>query len=306
MTPGTRDPALLSIGAVERETGLSKDTLRVWERRYRFPRPERDAHGERVYPAAQVAKLQALKQLIDRGHRPSAIVGRPLAELVALMAPAEGGARAASSPDLDGLITLLRQHRVLELRHDLGRRVMQQGLAQFLTATAAPLTRLVGDRWMCRELDVFEEHLYTEILQGVLRGAVASLPQPHRRPWVLLTTFPGEQHGLGLLMAEAIFALEGARSVSLGTQTPILEIGLAARRQHADVVALSFSSAYPIGQVAEGLRDLRAGIPSGVAIWAGGTNPGVVRRPVAGVTPMPDLASIPAAVQAWREARGEI
>ena len=34
-------PITLSIAAVERDTGLSKDTLRVWERRYGFPVPER-------------------------------------------------------------------------------------------------------------------------------------------------------------------------------------------------------------------------------------------------------------------------
>jgi len=34
-----------TIAAVERDTGLSKDTLRVWERRYLFPVPGRDAHG---------------------------------------------------------------------------------------------------------------------------------------------------------------------------------------------------------------------------------------------------------------------
>ena len=47
----------LSIAAVERDTGLSKDTLRVWERRYGFPSPERDAAGDRLYPPAQVARL---------------------------------------------------------------------------------------------------------------------------------------------------------------------------------------------------------------------------------------------------------
>ncbi len=40
----------LSIAAVERDTGLSKDTLRVWERRYGFPTPGRDTLGERAYP----------------------------------------------------------------------------------------------------------------------------------------------------------------------------------------------------------------------------------------------------------------
>ena len=35
----------LAISAVERDTGLSKDVLRVWERRYGFPVPERDEIG---------------------------------------------------------------------------------------------------------------------------------------------------------------------------------------------------------------------------------------------------------------------
>ena len=47
-----------NIAAVERETGLSKDVLRMWERRYGFPIPERDANGERLYPEAQVERLR--------------------------------------------------------------------------------------------------------------------------------------------------------------------------------------------------------------------------------------------------------
>lgn len=64
-----------SIAAVERDTGLSKDTLRVWERRYGFPQPERDGAGDRVYPAGQVERLRTIRRLMDAGHRPGRIVG---------------------------------------------------------------------------------------------------------------------------------------------------------------------------------------------------------------------------------------
>ena len=47
----------LNISAVERETGLSKDVLRIWERRYGFPRPDRDDNAERQYAPDEVAKL---------------------------------------------------------------------------------------------------------------------------------------------------------------------------------------------------------------------------------------------------------
>ena len=53
-----RAEAAVSIAAVERETGLSKDTLRVWERRYGFPTPARDGKGERVYSSAQLERLR--------------------------------------------------------------------------------------------------------------------------------------------------------------------------------------------------------------------------------------------------------
>ena len=54
-----------TIAEVERETGLAKDTLRVWERRYGFPTPERDAQGERRYDEAQVQRLRWIKRLLD-------------------------------------------------------------------------------------------------------------------------------------------------------------------------------------------------------------------------------------------------
>ena len=64
-----REP-LLSIAAVERETGLGKDTLRAWERRYGFPLPQRDAAGVRGYPRAMVERLRLIRRALVAGHRP--------------------------------------------------------------------------------------------------------------------------------------------------------------------------------------------------------------------------------------------
>ena len=52
----------LPISAVERETGIPKDLLRMWERRYGFPLPGRDEHGDRVYPREQIDKLRLLRR----------------------------------------------------------------------------------------------------------------------------------------------------------------------------------------------------------------------------------------------------
>ena len=87
---------------------------------------------------------------------------------------------------------------------------------------------------------------------------------------MLLTSLPGEQHGLGLLLVEALLVSEGAQCIALGTQTPIDDIRRAALAHKVHVVALSFSSAFPLRQAGEGLATLRRQLPAPVALWAGG------------------------------------
>ena len=138
---------------------------------------------------------------------------------------------------------------------------MRQGLQRFVLETLTSLNHAVGDAWMRGELAVFEEHLYTEQLQVALRTGINAFPRQQGAPRVLLTTFPGEQHGLGLLMVEALLVPEGAQCISLGAQTPIEDIRRAALAHEAHVVALSFSAAFPVRQAGDGLATLRRQLP---------------------------------------------
>src|SRR5207237_9599028 len=68
----------LHIREVLRITGLRREQLYMWQRRYGFPSPSRDGFGDRVYPPDQVARLKLIKQLLSEGWRAGAVV--PLAE----------------------------------------------------------------------------------------------------------------------------------------------------------------------------------------------------------------------------------
>lgn len=287
-----------NISAVERDTGLSKDTLRMWERRYGFPSPHRDAHGERVYPIDQLRKLRVIKRLMERGHRPGKIMLRPLEELEALGSVRAGGLQ--TSHELEILLRLIKDHQLAELRQHLSQAWMRQGLQQFVLATVAPLNKAVGEAWMRGDLAVFEEHLYTEQIQAVLRSAVSSLPSQGRAPRVLLTSLPHELHSLGLLMAESLLTIEGAACVSLGTDTPCSEIARAAVAHRADIVALSFSAMFGEKAAVAGLAELRTLLPSPVLIWAGGACIERLRRPVPGVDLVGTLEGLIESVKDWR------
>jgi DNA-binding transcriptional MerR regulator/methylmalonyl-CoA mutase cobalamin-binding subunit len=292
---------LLNISAVEREAGLSKDVLRMWERRYGFPKPHRDENGERQYTVTEIAKLRAIKRLMDIGMRPGKIIALSQDELNA-MADARAGARhELAAPVLEReILAMLKTHDVTGLQNTLANLLMRQGLQKFVQDTITPLNRAVGEAWMRGELQVFEEHSYSEQLQAALRTAINTFPRQTGVPRVLLTTFPNEQHGLGLLMVEAMLVPEGVQCISLGPQTPLEDIRRAALAHSAHIVALSFSAAFPLRQATDGLATLRRQIPAAVHIWAGGEMTRRVRKTLPGVVLLPDLAASVSALKSWR------
>jgi DNA-binding transcriptional MerR regulator/methylmalonyl-CoA mutase cobalamin-binding subunit len=292
---------MLNISAVERETGLSKDVLRMWERRYGFPKPARDDNGEREYSPADIAKLRAIKRLMDVGMRPGKLMAQSLEELNALgeMRAAPRRAELATALERD-VLALLQSHDTAGLQHMLANLLMRQGMQKFVLKTLTPLHRAVGDAWMRGELQVFEEHLYTEQLQVALRTAINAFPRQPGTPRVLLTTFPSEQHGLGLLMVEALLVPEGVQCISLGTQTPLEDIRRAVLAHKVHILALSFSAAFPLRQAIDSLASLRRQVPPQVTIWAGGEMTRRVRKTMPGVVLIPDLASAVNALRSWR------
>lgn len=304
---------VLSIADVERDTGLSKDTLRMWERRYGFPQPRRDALGERSYVPEEVEKLRLIRRLMDAGHRPGRLVPRPLDELRTLLAAGAAAQRApgaaaalAMSPaaaggdEIDRLMALLRGHDAAALRQALAVAQAHHGLRGFVVEVVAPMARRVGEAWLEGELRIFEEHLFTECVQATLHAGLGSLPAHAGRPRVLLATLPGEPHGLGLLMAQTVLSLEGCACLALGTQVPLDDIVAATVSWGADVVALSVTGCQKRNLVLASLAQLRALLPGGVALWVGGAAPALGRRAPEGVLRVAALEDIPLALRAWR------
>jgi MerR family transcriptional regulator, light-induced transcriptional regulator len=312
-SPGA-DSLALNIAAVERETRIGKDTLRVWERRYGFPHPLRDTNGERLYPLEQVEQLRHIRRLLDAGHRPGRIVGLDLAALTGLnqrpvaagVVPGAGAAAVGGDPDLEVWMQRVRRHDVAGLRCLLGQALLRHGLGRFVTEVAVPLMSAVGEAWVRGRLQVFEEHLGREALETVLRAALAGTPIPADRngPRVVLTTLPFEMHGLTLLMAEALLTVESCHCMNLGIQTPLREIANAAQAHRAGIVALSYSAAVSPALLQQSLIELREALPVTVEIWAGTTVP--LRREIAGVRRIDRLEHIAAEVRRWRELNGVV
>ena len=271
---------LFPIGTVERDTGIGRDTLRIWERRYGFPNPKRNTKGERVYSAEQVRRLQLMRRLLDQGLRPGKVVPlseEALAELAGTL-PEVSSSPESIDPAQAELIALASSGDIAALAAALEQALTRDGLRAFVLNTFAPLTTTVGELWAGGQLQIFEEHLLTRHLVHFLDVAMSRVGRPAEDPEVLLATLPGEQHALGLLMVEALLMHAGRAALNLGTEVPLDQIVAAAERSGVKAVALSFSACYPRGSIRDDLEELAERLPQGMALWIGGAGVQRLRR----------------------------
>lgn len=281
----------LNIGELEQQTGIRRDTLRVWERRYGFPEPQRNQRNERVYNADQLERLRLIKQLIDSGMRPGKLVTSDLQELLQLL---QGGNKKQEvSDEVKGLIHILETGPRYALLTRLETLLQQQGLRDFLTDVLAPMNHAVGDAWFTGRIGVLDEHHYVEQVRMVLLNALRSLPQTPENDRALLTTLPGEQHGIGLLMATCMLGLEGIEVQLLGVQTPLEEIVRGAVEGKCRIVGISCSEYMNRRTVATQLVRLRKLLPETISLWAGGAGSHGLPALPSGITIFSTLHQIP-------------
>ncbi len=244
-----------NIGTVERDTGIARDTLRIWERRYGFPTPMRNDKGERVYPEVQLRRLQRIRRLLDQGLRPGKVVAlndNDLGELEATLYP-----ETPLSDTVAHLLAVLQNTDGTELETALSVAYQQQGMQLFITETIVPLLYTVGERWAMGRLHIFEEHLLSEVLTRFLNSEISLLQKTAMKPRVLLATLPGEKHTLGLLMISAMLSARNISVVNLGGEVPLDQIVAAVDRFEADALGVTFSGAYQYENIRSNLTELR-------------------------------------------------
>lgn len=291
----------IGIGRVERETGLSKDTLRVWERRYGFPQPGRDAHGERTYSPDQIEKLRLLRRLTECGLRPGKIITLGLDELEHLSLT--HGAAGAHSQDLSDFIEAMREHDLQTLRRLLSQSLMRKGLGAFVLDTVSPLCDHVADQCMRGEIEIFEGHLCAELVQGVLHGAIQAIRPEGHPPNIVIASAQIESRTIDRLMLEAVLCVGGALCIPLGAAVPLQEVAHAAGAHQAQIVVLQIPQVDP--QTTRGLVQLRALLPPSVELWAMGRNLARIKKALRGVQLAGSIEQVPPLLQLWKMRHGQ-
>ena len=269
---------------IERETGFGKEQLRKWRQRFGFPPKESNVDGKIAYSGQTVEQLHLIRRLLEAGFRPAQVVGKTVLELEKLKL--ELGLNAVVYAPDESIVSLIEYIKLNDLKGFLSLLIKKRGkqiMLDFVQNTIAPLMIGIGEAWRRDEIDIHHEHLCSAHIERYLHAEILRLRPREGLPVILLALPPGEHHLLGLLMAEAVLAEEGATTINIGSGIPLNNLKLAAITCKADVVALSFSFAHPSKDILPTILNFRRLLPHEIQIWVGGAGISVIRKKPKGV-----------------------
>ncbi|MGI9245129.1 MAG: MerR family transcriptional regulator [Steroidobacteraceae bacterium] len=262
---------MYSIKAVSQATGLTVETLRAWERRYRVVLPQRDDMGRRVYRPEDVLRLRRLREATERGHPIGRLVQLDDTSLAGLLHEPERKPQSAmASTFVERILDAAQRYSSAECEQSLTLAISLMAPARLIGEVLEPLLREVGDRWHGGTFSIAQERLVSATVRKHLGLIVDSYDRAARRQSIVFATLPGERHELGLLMSAMVCASHGCKVHYLGADLPAQEIARYAREVGAGVVAVSVVLLDGLDRLPPELARLRECLGPAVPIWVGG------------------------------------
>jgi len=263
---------MYSIKAVSQATGLSIETLRAWERRYRVVEPRRDANGRRAYRPDDVIRLRKLREATERGHPISRLASLAEQDLDGLLQ----AARAADEPAApvrslgEQILAAAEDYRPADCDQLLAMALALLPVSQVVTEVLAPTLVEVGERWHRGQLSIAQERIISAAVRKQLTSVLDTYSRIADGPVMVLSTPAGERHELGILMCALLAASRNVRCHYLGPDLPAAELATYATRVGADVVVLSVLTAEDPARTLPQFGELVQLLPERIEVWAGG------------------------------------
>lgn len=232
------------IHRVAKLVGLSKDVIRVWERRYGLVKPLRSANRYREYTDEDVALLRFLKEELDGGQTIGALALEGRESLLQRMRSSAVQPVQELKPHehlLDELVSLLDPLNKLRFERKLNGAVAVIPFEEAIQRILLPLQRRVGELWHEGRVNVAVEHYVTKIVQQKLFSVINQLPVMESGPRVVIACPEGESHEIGAQAVAYLAATRGCQVYYLGPNLPRADLLAFCERIKPDLVMLSLT-----------------------------------------------------------------
>jgi DNA-binding transcriptional MerR regulator/methylmalonyl-CoA mutase cobalamin-binding subunit len=279
MTADTPRADLYSMQVVTRLTGLTADTIRVWERRYQVVAPTRTGGNTRRYSADEVRRLTLLREATDLGHRIGDIAYLPEAELARLIdqdniaALTRAGGEMGRAPDPYNRIradylTAIQRFDVRVAGELLARTASLVSSSDFIYKVVLPILKEAGDCWEKGIFSVAQEHLISAQVRCLLDSLMRLYMPAKGGRRMLVTTPEGERHEFGALVGALLAASKGFETIYLGPEVPEADLLSAIAVSRADILLLGVLRDRDASEELQ-LRRLLQQVSADVETWVG-------------------------------------
>ncbi|QNA45022.1 MerR family transcriptional regulator [Lacibacter sediminis] len=213
-----------TIKDLENLSGIKAHTIRIWEQRYSFLKPQRTATNIRYYSNLELKMLLNISLLNKYGFKISHInrmSNDELREKTLTLTSAEA--------QQERIVNELIQHMV-DVELDGFEKVLDQyiqlrGVEKTITYIIFPFLERIGILWLTDHINPAQEHLITNIIRQKLIVGIDNAITPLSLKTKMLLFLPeNEHHELGLLFLQYMLKSRGVKVIYLGANVPVKDL----------------------------------------------------------------------------------
>ena len=234
-----------TIKDLENLSGIKAHTIRIWEQRYSFIKPERTGTNIRYYSNDELKKILNVALLNKYGFKISHIDKMndgEIKEKVLSLNQME----AQQERIVNELIQSMVDIDIEKVEIILDKYILVRGIERTITQIIFPFLEKIGILWLTNHINPAQEHLVTNIIRQKLivgiDGIVTSLKV---NKTVLLFLPEGEYHELGLLFMYYLLKSRGVTTIYLGSSVPLKDVEYVVKLKKPDYL---YSHLTTVGQ----------------------------------------------------------
>jgi len=214
-----------TIKDLENLSGVKAHTLRIWEQRYNFLKPNRTFTNIRYYTNEELKTILNVSLLNKYGYKISHIDRMKTSELKEKVLGLNQQ-EAQLERIVNELVSYMIDLNTTEFENTIDTYIKVRGIERTITQIIFSYMEKIGVLWLTNHINPAQEHLVTNIIRQKLIVGIEGLETPvNYKKTVLLFLPEAEYHELGLLFTYYLLKKKGVNAIYLGCNVPLSDVG---------------------------------------------------------------------------------
>jgi MerR family transcriptional regulator, light-induced transcriptional regulator len=213
-----------TIKDLENLTGIKAHTIRIWEQRYSFLKPQRTDTNIRYYSNYELKSILNISLLNKYGYKISHIDRMSETEIRDKILSLTN-VQAQQERVINELIQEMIDMDIEQFEVTIDGYIMARGIERTINQIIFPFLERIGVLWMTNHINPAQEHLVSNVIrQKLIVGIESIVSHMHINKTVLLFLPEGEYHELGLLFIQYLLKNRGIKTLYLGASVPLDDV----------------------------------------------------------------------------------